>query len=531
MELDGKGFRGIFSFKNPPEPFFYLLTLNERSFKMTQIERAKAGESTAEILKVSRDENVAVEVVRGRVAAGRIIIVANRADGKGKDCGGSGGNGGNGKNSGDNGKGVSDTTGGDRRVVGIGEGLRTKVNASLGTSTDIIDPAMEIEKALTAQKYGADTIMDLSMGGDISGVRRMVMDAVELPVGTVPLYEAFAAAAARYGSIAKMPEEFVWETMERQCEEGVAFMAIHCGINRRTVEVLRRQGYRYGGIVSKGGACMVSWMEHNGRENPLYEHFDRVVSILKKHDVVLSLGNGFRAGAIHDSTDRTQIQELLINCELAEAGRAMGCQTMVEGPGHIPINEIEANVILAKKMSGGAPFYMLGPITTDIAPGYDHITAAVGAALSSSLGADFICSVTPAEHLGLPLADDIRQGVVAARIATHIGDMIKRKDLQVDKAMSIARRDMQWQTQFSLAIDSERAMEIRAERAMESSDGMDGAKEHTCTMCGDFCANDTMRGMFKADMAGTDKESIDMAGIDMAGTDKESTEKESCVGV
>jgi phosphomethylpyrimidine synthase len=204
----------------------------------------------------------------------------------------------------------------------------------------------------------------------------------------------------------------------------------------------RKQHYRYGGLVSKGGSYLVAWMEHNNRENPLYEHFDRVVEILKKHDVVLSLGNGFRAGAIHDATDRVQIQELLINCELAERGREMGCQTMVEGPGHVPINEIEANIIMQKKMSGEAPFYMLGPITTDIAPGYDHITAAIGASLSSAYGADFICYVTPAEHLGLPFPEDVREGVIASRIAAHIGDMIKLGKTDVDKTMAKARRDM-----------------------------------------------------------------------------------------
>ena len=294
-----------------------------------------------------------------------------------------------------------------------------------------------------------------------------------------------------------MPEDLLWEITEKQCAEGVAFMAIHCGINRRTVEMLRRQNYRYGGLVSKGGSYMVAWMEHNNKENPLYEKFDRVVEILKKHDTVLSLGNGFRAGAIHDSTDRVQIQELLINCELADIGRSMGCQTMVEGPGHIPINEIEANVILEKKMSNESPFYMLGPITTDIAPGYDHITAAIGAALSSAYGADFICYVTPSEHLGLPYPDDVREGVIAARIAAHVGDMVKRKDMDADRLMSKARRDMKCGEQFTLAIDSERAREIKARRG--------NGDEHSCTMCGKFCANDTLMGMFEENMAGSDK--------------------------
>lgn len=432
---------------------------------MTQLERAVQGEITEQIKAVAISEGIAQEIIRERVATGKIVVPANH----------------------------------NRRakIVGIGKGLRTKVNASIGTSTTIADIAMEIEKARIAERYGADTLMDLSVGGDIEGVRKAVMDAVFLPVGTVPPYEAFALAIERYGAAVNMPAELLFEITEKQCAEGVGFMAIHCGINRRTVEMLRKQHYRYGGLVSKGGSYMVAWMEHNNLENPLYEHFDRVVDIMKKHDTVLSLGNGFRAGAIHDASDRVQIQELLINCELAEIGREMGCQTMVEGPGHIPIDEIEANIIMEKKMSGESPFYMLGPITTDVAPGYDHITAAIGAALSSSFGADFICYVTPSEHLGLPFPEDVREGVMASRIAAHIGDMIKLKRRDTDKAMAKARRDMQWQTQFSLAIDADRAREIKARRG--------NGDEHSCTMCGKFCANDILKGMFNSDMEGSDK--------------------------
>ena len=432
---------------------------------MTQLERAAQKEITAEVKGVAESEGINAELVREHVASGKIVIPANRNR--------------------------------RQRTVGIGKGLRTKVNASIGTSTDIADVLMEVEKAKTAERYGADTLMDLSVGGDIAGIRKAVMDAISLPIGTVPLYEAFALAIEKYGAAVNMPAELLFEITEKQCEEGVAFMAIHCGINRKTVEMLRKQHYRYGGLVSKGGSYMVAWMEHNNKENPLYEHFDRVAAILKKHDTVLSLGNGFRAGAIHDSTDRVQIQELLINCELAETGREMGCQTMVEGPGHIPINEIEANIIMEKKMSGESPFYMLGPITTDVAPGYDHITAAIGAALSSSYGADFICYVTPSEHLGLPFPDDVREGVIASRIAAHIGDMIKHKNMDRDKAMAKARRDMRWDTQFSLAIDAERAREIKAKRG--------NGDEHSCTMCGRFCANDILRGIFEKDMKGSDK--------------------------
>ncbi len=432
---------------------------------MTQLEQAQKGLTTEEIKTVAANEGLPAALVGMRVAAGQIVIPAN-----------------------------NNRTG---KIVGIGKGLRTKVNASIGSSTDIADIAMEVNKAEIAEKYGADTLMDLSVGGDIPGIRRAVMDAISLPVGTVPLYEAFALAIEKYGAAVNMPAELLFEVTEKQCQEGVGFMAIHCGINRKTVEMLRKQHYRYGGLVSKGGSYMVAWMEHNNKENPLYEHYDRVVEILKKYDTVLSLGNGFRAGAIHDATDRVQIQELLINCELAEIGREAGCQTMVEGPGHVPIDEIEANIIMEKRMSGESPFYMLGPITTDIAPGYDHITAAIGAALSSSYGADFICYVTPSEHLGLPFPEDVREGVIASRIAAHIGDMIKHKERHADKEMSKARRDMKWDTQFSLAIDPERMGEIKRKRG--------DSDEHSCTMCGKFCANDILRGMFAADLAGTDK--------------------------
>lgn len=424
---------------------------------MTQLERAVRGEVTEEVKRVASDEGLDPEVVRSRVASGKIVIPANK----------------NRKS----------------KIVGIGKGLRTKINASIGTSTDIADMLMEIEKAKVAEQYGADTLMDLSVGGDVRGIRRAVMEAINLPVGTVPLYEAFAIAIERYGSAVNMPEELLWDVMEMQCEEGVAFMAIHCGINLMNIERLKKQGYRYGGLVSKGGSYLTAWMLHNKKENPLYEKFDRVVGILKKHDVVLSLGNGFRAGAIHDSTDRVQIQELIINCELAETGRNMGCQTMVEGPGHIPIDEIEANIILEKKMSGESPFYMLGPITTDIAPGYDHITSAIGAALSSAYGADFICYVTPAEHLGLPFPEDVKQGVITARIAAHIGDMVKLKKRDRDREMSIARRNLDWQKQFELAIAKDEAIRIRNERQPSSED--------SCTMCGAFCASRILKGMFE----------------------------------
>jgi phosphomethylpyrimidine synthase len=431
----------------------------------TQIELARQGVVSPQMAAVARDEQLSEEYVRQMVAEGKIVIPWNH---------------------------VRQPS----RIAGIGKGLRTKVNASIGTSSDIIDYEAEVRKARAAQEAGADTLMELSVGGDLDRVRREVIAAVELPVGNVPLYQAFCEAARKYGDPNKLDEEMLFDLIERQCADGMAFMAVHCGINLYTIERLKKQGYRYGGLVSKGGVSMVAWMLANNRENPLYEKFDRVVSILKKYDTVLSLGNGLRAGAIHDSSDRAQIQELIINCELAEIGREMGCQMLVEGPGHVPLDEIEGNIQLQKRMSGGAPYYMLGPIACDVAPGFDHITAAIGAAQSSRFGADLICYITPAEHLALPNEEDVRQGVKAARVAAYIGDMNKypERGRERDKAMSKARRDLNWQRQFELALYPEDARAIRASRTPED--------EATCTMCGDFCASRGAGKLFAGDLKG-----------------------------
>lgn len=432
--------------------------------QQTQIEQARLGIITPQMQTVALDEQLTPEYIRQMVAEGKIVIPWNHIRKPGK-------------------------------IAGIGKGLRTKVNASIGTSSDIVDYSAEVRKAIAAQESGADTLMELSVGGDLDRVRREVIAAVDLPVGNVPLYQAFCEAARKFGDPNKLDEELLFDIIEQQCADGMAFMAVHCGINLYTIERLRKQGYRYGGLVSKGGVSMVAWMLANGRENPLYEKFDRVVGILKKYDTVLSLGNGLRAGAIHDSSDRAQIQELLINCELAELGREMGCQMLVEGPGHVPLDEVAGNIQLQKRMSGGAPYYMLGPIATDVAPGFDHITAAIGAAQSSSHGADLICYITPAEHLALPNEEDVRMGVKAAKIAAYIGDMNKypERARERDKQMSKARRDLDWQKQFELALYPEDARAIRASRTPED--------EATCTMCGDFCASRGAGKLFAGDLS------------------------------
>jgi phosphomethylpyrimidine synthase len=420
--------------------------------------------TTPQIAEVADGEGVPPEYVRQMVGEGKIIIPLNRA--------------------------------GKKKAVGIGKGLTTKVNASIGTSSDIIDYSAEVRKARAAEAAGADTLMELSVGGDLDRVRREIIAAVDIPVGNVPLYQAFCEAARKYGDPNRLDAEMLFDLIEQQCADGIAFMALHCGINLYTVERLRKQGYRYGGLVSKGGVSMVAWMVANNRENPLYENFDRVVGILKRYDTVLSLGNGLRAGAIHDSSDRAQIQELIINCELAETGRDLGCQMLVEGPGHVPLDEIQGNIQLQKRMSGEAPYYMLGPISTDIAPGFDHITSAIGAAQSSRYGADLICYITPAEHLALPNEEDVRVGVKAAKIAAYIGDMNKYPDRgrQRDKEMSKARRDLDWERQFSLALYPDDARAIRASRSPEN--------EATCTMCGNFCASLGAGKLFANDLKG-----------------------------
>lgn len=427
---------------------------------MTQIELARSGKITSIMREVAAKEKIEEQLLQERVKKGQIVIIKNHQNGT--------------------------------PPVGVGKGLRTKVNASIGTSSDIVDEDMEIRKARIAQENGADTLMELSVGGDLDRIRQRVIASVDLPVGNVPLYQAFCEAKRKYGDHDKLDESMLFDLIERQCADGIAFMAVHCGINLMTIERLKKQGYRYGGLVSKGGASMVRWMINNRKDNPLYDKFDRVVEILKKYDVVLSLGNGMRAGAIHDSSDRAMIQELIINCELAEIGREMGCQTIVEGPGHVPLDEIEANIQLQKKMSGEAPYYVLGPITTDIAPGYDHLTAAIGAANSARYGADLICYITPAEHLALPNEDDVKEGVRMCKIAAYIGDMIKYGRRDKDMEIAKARRDLKWDKQFDLAMFGDTARAIRDSRRPE--------RERSCTMCGSFCAMDNVNVFFKDDL-------------------------------
>jgi len=414
---------------------------------MSLVNDAKNGKITEEMKVVAADEGLDPEFIRRGIAAGRIVIPVSPYR--------------------------------DVKWCGIGKGLRTKVNASIGTSSDISDVEMEIKKAKVAEEAGADTLMELSTGGDFLDIRRRVIENTSLSVGCVPLYQAFIEAARKHGSIVHMTEDDLFKATEDQAKLGTNFMAIHTGINQITLDRLKEHG-RYGGLCSRGGAFMSAWMLHNEKENPLYSQFDYLMEILKEHEVVLSTGNGMRAGAVHDATDRAQIQELIINSELADKAHNAGLQVIVEGPGHVPLDEIETNVKLMKAMSGGKPFYMLGPLVSDIAPGYDHIVTAIGASFSSSMGCDFLCYVTPAEHLALPNLEDVKTGVMASRIAAHVGDMVKLGKRDQDLAMGRARQSLDWEKQYELAIDPEYAREIRNSRAPEDTDA--------CTMCGDFCA-------------------------------------------
>lgn len=367
------------------------------------------------------------------------------------------------------------------KPMAVGQGLRIKVNANIGTSQDICDLDNELAKLRAALGAGADAIMDLSTGGDLGAIRREIMAQCPVPLGTVPIYQAAVEAVRNNKSLVEMTVDEIFSVIQGQAEEGVDFMTVHCGVTRQTINRLEQQR-RTVGVVSRGGAFTIEWMAYNKKENPLYEHYDRLLEIAKEYHVTLSLGDGLRPGCIADATDRPQIQELIILGELVDRARAAGVQAMVEGPGHVPIHQIEANVRLQKHLCHGAPFYVLGPLVTDIAPGYDHIAAAIGGAWAAYFGADFLCYVTPAEHLRLPTVDDVREGVTVLRLAAHAADVARglpgARDW--DLAMSRARKDLDWKRQIELAINPPLARQI-FESAPQKESG-------ECTMCGQYCA-------------------------------------------
>ena len=414
---------------------------------MTQMEAARKGIFTKEMEIVLKEESISKKDLMEKMAQGKIVIPANK-----------------------NHKSLS--------PKGIGEGLKTKINVNLGVSEDCCDQELELEKVMNSIKLGADAIMDLSTFGDTRGFRRKLADMSPAALGTVPMYDA----VAKYGKdIASMTVEDLFKVVEEHCEDGMDFLTIHAGLNLTCVERLKKNN-RLTKIVSRGGSILYEWMIKNNKENPFYEHYDRLLDICRKYDVTLSLGDGLRPGSLKDATDAPQIQELIILGELTKAAWEKDVQVMIEGPGHVPLNEIATNMQLEKKLCHGAPFYVLGPIVTDIAPGYDHITSAIGGAIAASSGADFLCYVTPAEHLRLPTAEDVKEGIIASKIAAHVGDIAKgiKGAIDWDHAMSEARGTLNWQKMFDLCIDREKAIEYRRS-VIESSKG------EACTMCGDLC--------------------------------------------
>ncbi|MDR3274503.1 MAG: phosphomethylpyrimidine synthase ThiC [Endomicrobium sp.] len=368
-----------------------------------------------------------------------------------------------------------------QKIVAVGKGLKTKINANIGTSPDHIDIAEELAKLDTAVKAGADTVMDLSTGGNLTQIRKEILAASPVQVGTVPIYEAACRTVAKGKKISDIDSELLFDVIEEQAQQGVDFMTTHCGINKTTVDILKRQG-RLAGVVSRGGSFLVKCINATGKENPLFEHFDRLLKIAKKYDVTLSLGDGFRPGCAFDASDGPQLAELSILGELVLRARKAGVQSMIEGPGHVPINQVEANVTLAKRLGHDAPLYFLGPLVTDIAPGYDHITSAIGGALAASYGVDFICYVTPSEHLRLPDIQDVLNGVMAARIAGHAADIVKGVSgaKERDNEMSKWRKARDWEKQKEFCIDPIKFTKERAKLLPQQED--------VCTMCGEFCA-------------------------------------------
>jgi len=415
---------------------------------MTQISEAKRGKTTPQMKDVARCEKIAVDVVRKGVAAGQIVIPCNSIHAPSS--------------------------------LGIGKGLRVKVNANIGTSREHCNFKEELEKVKVAVDAGAHAVMDLSTGGNLDKIRRALLKTVAVPFGTVPIYQAGIEAIEKRGSIVDMTEDDMFTMVESQAKQGVDFAVVHVGITKESVERLRKQK-RLIPMVSRGGSFHMAWILHHDQENPFYKNFDYLLEIAKGYDLTLSLGDGMRSGALSDSNDRAKFQELLIIGELVEKARKFGVQTMVEGPGHMPLNDIQANIQVMKTVTKEAPYFVLGPLVTDIAPGYDHFVGGIGGAFAGFCGADFLCYVTPAEHLCLPDKNDVRDGVVATRIAAHAADLARGVDRDIDRTFSTAREALDWKKMFELCIDPAKAKEYRAKR-LPSED------TKACSMCGNLCA-------------------------------------------
>jgi len=376
------------------------------------------------------------------------------------------------------------------RPLGIGKGLRTKINANIGTSKDHISLDEEMEKLDILVRFGADAVMDLSTGGPVRDIRRLMLRKSTVPVGTVPIYKAALRAAESHGSIMRMTVDELFKVIEEHGEEGVDFITVHSGLTLKSIDHLRNEG-RVLDVVSRGGAILVEWMICNERENPLYEYYDRLLEIAGKHDITLSLGDGMRPGCLVDATDRAQIEELNTLGELHQRALEAGVQSMIEGPGHVPLNQVELNIRIQKELCKGAPFYVLGPLVTDIAMGYDHISAAIGGAVAAAAGADFLCYVTPAEHIRLPSLEDVKEGVVASRIAAHAADISKGIPGAMEKDIEMARcrKNLDWEGQIGFSFDPEKVRRYRAEVPPTESD--------VCSMCGELCAIRTVERALK----------------------------------
>lgn len=416
----------------------------------TQMQMARQGKITDFMKLVAKQEQVEVELIRDRVAAGTIAICAN----------------------------VNHAALVPR---GVGQGLSTKVNANIGTSSAYPDLEPELLKLAAAINAGADAVMDLSTGDHIDISRQKIIEQSTIMVGTVPIYQATVNAIKTHGAVVDMTSDDLLHAIEQQAKDGADFMTLHCGVTRETIMRMRRQT-RVMDVVSRGGSFLTGWMLHNEKENPLYERYDDILDICEKYDSTISLGDGLRPGCLADATDRAQIQELIILGELVDRAWKRGVQVIVEGPGHVPYDQIEANMKLQKQLCKNAPFYVLGPLVTDIAPGYDHITAAIGGTLAAASGADFLCYVTSAEHLALPTIEEVHEGVITSRIAAHAADIVKGVPgaKEWDLKMAKARKVLDWDAQIKLAIDPEKAKMKRGARNEEGAEG--------CSMCGEYCS-------------------------------------------
>ena len=424
---------------------------------MTQKSEAQKGNITPEMEYVAEIENIDVNKLVKLIDNGSVVIPKN-INGNSKPC-------------------------------GIGEGLKTKINANIGSSSKIDDLDLEVNKAKLAQEYGADAIMDLSTGSDLKLFRKKIMDAVDLCIGTVPIYEAGVVTLSKNREIIDMDPDDIFKAIENQAKEGVDFMTLHCGITRDLVEKLKNS-QRLMGIVSRGGTFMASWINHNEKENPLYENYDYLLELSYEYDITLSLGDGLRPGCLADASDIPQIQELVNLGGLVKRAQDANVQVMVEGPGHMPLNQIKANMEIQKTICHNAPFYVLGPLVTDIAPGYDHITGAIGGAIAASSGANFLCYVTPAEHLSLPSLEDVKEGVIASKIAAEAADVAKGLDSAwtQERAMANARKEFDWEKQFELALDKSKPRKYRDKCELDD--------DEMCAMCGEYCAVKIAKGDF-----------------------------------